>query len=247
VRTTTWPRIPLARNFAFKAKPGPAQRDRSRPWNIAHKKSRPSLAGSRLSGWRGSHDPRRQSRISAYLADGDVGCRATGAPTSSRARVEACGSHRSRADLGSRHTFDRGASCATPSREVMLRGSVISRLWLEARALGPEANTRGRRPSLVATQRFGTGPRSLRGNTDPRVAIGGPIHARLTPGNSALRVRFMPCTGSRSTTRQLCGPLTPIRAQTSRRLALLSLGCASLPARQASTSRQAWLIWLTKG
>jgi len=95
-------------------------------------------------------------------------------------------------------------------------------------------------------QRFGTGPRSLRGNTYPRVAIGGPIHARLTPGNSALRVRFMPCTGSRSKTRQLCGPLTPIRAQTSSRLALLSLGCASLPARQASTIPKAWLIWLTK-
>ena len=86
-------------------------------------------------------------------------------------------------------------------------------------------------------QRFGTGPRSLRGNTDPRVAIGGPIHARLTPGNSAMRVRFMPCTGSRSKTRQLCGPLAPIRAQTLRRLALLSLSCANLPARQASTTR----------
>jgi hypothetical protein len=157
-RTTDAAAHAPARNLAFKMKPGPERRDR-RLWIFAHKKSRPSLAGSRLPGWRGSHGPRRQSRISAYLAGGDVGCRATEAPTSSRARVEACGSHRSRADLGSRHTFDRGASCATPSREVMLRGSVISRLWLEARAPGPEANTRGRRPSLVATQRFGRGPR----------------------------------------------------------------------------------------
>src|SRR5262249_10481659 len=123
------------------------------------KKGRPPWAGCTLSGWRGSHAPRRQSRISAYLAGDDVGCRATGAPTSSRARVEACGSHRSRADLGSRHTFDRGASCATPSREVLLRGSVISRLGIEARAPGLEANTHGRRPSLVATRGLGGGRR----------------------------------------------------------------------------------------
>ena len=115
------------------------------------KKSRPCLAGRTMPGWRGSHHPRRQSPISVYLAGGDVGCRARGAPTSSRARVEACRRHRSRADLRSRHTFDTGASCATPSREVMLRCSVISCLHAMAVSPGPQARDqpRWRRPSLV--------------------------------------------------------------------------------------------------
>ena len=61
------------------------------------KKSRP--LGPASSSWpAGLARPRRQSRIRAYLGDGDVGCRARGAPTSSRARVEACGSCVARAD-----------------------------------------------------------------------------------------------------------------------------------------------------
>ena len=143
----------------------------------------------------GARTTRRQSRVSAYLADGDVGYRARGAPTSSRAQVEACGSYRTRADLGPRHTGDRGASCATPSREVVLCRSGISRPFAQRSAsrglVGP------RRPSsatalLVLAQRFGKGAAEVRGDMSPRAASGGPIHARLAPGNSAMPALRMP-------------------------------------------------------
>ena len=146
-------------------------------------------------GWRGSHGPRRQSRISAYLGDGDVGCRARGAPTSSRARVEACGSLR-RADLGPRHTVDRGASCATPSREVVLCRSA-HRPPLDANALaspGPDGPRRARVGGGFAgsAQRFGMGAAKSRGDVSPRAAGGGPIHARLALGNPAVPALRMP-------------------------------------------------------
>ena len=144
----------------------------------------------RSPGWRGSHRPRRQIRISPYLGDDDVGCRATGAPTSSRARFEACGSRWARADLGPRHTVDRGASCATPSREVVLCRSGMSRRLAQTHASpGPDGPGRTRFDGGFA--RFGRsgsggGRGKSRGNVSPRAASGGPIHARLALGNSAV-------------------------------------------------------------
>src|SRR5439155_4590720 len=109
------------------------------------KKGRPQGAGLDLVAGGVRTTPGRQSRISAYLPDGDVGYRARGAPTSSRARVEACGSRRMRADLGPRHTGDRGASCATPSREVVPCRSGIGRSFAQASTspglLGPRRVT----------------------------------------------------------------------------------------------------------
>ncbi len=142
----------------------------------------------RVSGQRGSHHPRRQIRISPYLGADDVGYRATAAPTSSRARFEACGSLR-RADLGPRHTGDRGASCATPSREVVLCRPGVGRRRSQPHASSGPDGPGGMRLAAawsVRTQRFGRGPLEYRGNVSPRAASGGPIHARLAPGNSAV-------------------------------------------------------------
>ena len=152
----------------------------------------------RHSGWRGSHCPRRQIRISAYLGDGDVGYRARGAPTSSRARFEACGSL-PQADLGPRHTVDRGASCATPSREVMPSRSGISRCITHGRAsLGPIGPRHARSAAALVVRRSGSGrgPRKSRGDVNPRAAGGGPIHARLALGNSAVPALRMPRSGA---------------------------------------------------
>ena len=130
-----------------------------------------------------------KARLRAYLADDGVGYRARGAPTSSRARVEACSSDRARAVLGPRHTFDRGASCATPSREVVLHRSCISRPPRK-RMRAPGRTAKGARNGrwLCSLGRSGSGwgPRNCRGDVSPRAAGGGPIHARLTLGNSAV-------------------------------------------------------------
>lgn len=170
----------------------------SRPCWLLHQRKKAGQSGRpRSSGWRGSHRPRQQSRISAYLVDGDVGCRATGAPTSSRARVEACGSRRMRTDLGPRHTGDRGASCATPSREVGLCRPSLDRSFARTPASpGPLSPWRARSAAvlLAAAQRLRMGPRQSRGNVSPRAASGGPIPARLAPGNSAVPAMRMPCS-----------------------------------------------------
>jgi hypothetical protein len=156
-------------------------------------KKRPAFGADLFgSGRRGSHRPRRQIGVSPYLADGDVGYRATRAPISNRARFGACDSL-GRADLGPRHTGDRGASCATPSREVVPRPSGTSRLTQTPASPGPDGPrcTRFAVALLVGTQRFRTGAAKVRGDVSPRAAGGGPIHARLTLGNSAVPARRM--------------------------------------------------------
>lgn len=64
--------------------------------------------------------PCRLRRIRAYLADGGVGSLARGAPTSSLAGLSALRAMVQK-QPGTRHTVDRGASCATPSPERVLR------------------------------------------------------------------------------------------------------------------------------
>ena len=101
---------------------------------------------------------------------------------------------RCRADSKTRHTVDRGASCATPSREVVLcriRHADTDRCGRRASTLALEHD--GSRRIIAAvlperTQRFGTGTRLARAGKNPRAAGGGPIHVRLTLGNSAVPV-----------------------------------------------------------
>jgi len=153
-------------------------------------------AGSISRGRRRIAPPRRLGRISAYLGDGNVGSRARGAPTSSLAQVAACGPPLARADPTPRHTVDRGASCATPSREVELRLCCVGRR-AQAIEIARDPRPDGRRRTmsaawLVWAQRFGMGPRIVRGNMSPKAASGGPIHARLALGNSAMPALYMP-------------------------------------------------------
>ena len=89
------------------------------------------------------------------------------------------------------------------------------------------------------TQRFGTGTRLARACKNPKAASGGPIHVRLTLGNSkvpALRI-FCP---------HKAGSLAiPPMTRTGPESVLwyrLDLQCAA-----PAVSAQALLIWLTKG
>jgi hypothetical protein len=109
---------------------------------------------------------------------------------------------RCRADSKTRHTVDRGASCATPSREVVLcrhRHADTDRCGCRASTLALEHD--GSRRIIAAvlrerTQRFGTGTRLARARKNPRAANGGPIHVRLALGNSAVPVlRIFPAQG----------------------------------------------------
>jgi hypothetical protein len=214
-----------------------------------HEKGRPP-GRPRHSGWRGSHGPRRQSRISAYLGDGDVGYRARGAPTSSRARVEACGSL-PRADLGPRHNGDRGASCATPSREVLLYRPRASRRSTQTHASpGPDGprRTSSATALLVWCSGSGWGPRKSRGEVSPRAAGGGPIHARLALGNPAVPALRM----LRSDADRLFAKSHPLPTRTDRLLEValgpdLGRVPAPPPAAYGPAPLQRWLIWLTKG
>jgi hypothetical protein len=157
-------------------------------------KGRPRRAGLDLLAGLASHR-RRQIGISVYLEDGDVGCCARGAPTSSRARDGASCSYRTNADSSPSHTGDRGASCATPSREVVPRRSTLGHAG--AKPDVPGATKRQERlgftvAGLDRSQRFGRGPRNVRGDVSPKAAVGGPVHARLALGNSAVPVLGMP-------------------------------------------------------
>src|SRR5262245_66246763 len=58
-------------------------------------------------------------------------------------------------------------------------------LGIEARAPGLEANAHWRAFTGCNTA-VREGAAAIRGNVSPRAASGGPIHARLAPGNSAV-------------------------------------------------------------
>ena len=87
------------------------------------------------------------------------------------------------------HSISRGS--AVPPLQGRRAGQIRKRardlpspLGLEKRAAATAL------PELA--QRFGTGPRHLRGDECPRVASGGPIRSRLAPGNSAVPALRMP-------------------------------------------------------
>ena len=157
------------------------------------------------------------------MGDGGVGCCATGAPTSNRARVEACSSRWAQADPKSRHTVDRGASCATPSREVVPCRTRALRSSSQTNCVpGPQGSGGARRTVLLAwAQRFGRGPRLVRGDVSPRAASGGPIHARLALGNSAMPALRMP----RSDAAQDSGQTRPLLTRTGQMLESVPRGC----------------------
>jgi hypothetical protein len=89
------------------------------------------------------------------------------------------------------------------------------------------------------TQRFGTGTRAARARKNPRAASGGPIHVRLTLGNSAVpALRIFPAQGRIDRqSRQECTWTGVCRS-------LCTGSASSGPVRRCG---QAWLIWLTKG
>ena len=83
------------------------------------------------------------------------------------------------------HSISRGR--AVPLRhKPPLRAKVC-----EPRARWPETPILGD-GLLVLAQRFGKGAAEVRGDMSPRAASGGPIHARLAPGNSAMPALRMP-------------------------------------------------------
>src|SRR5215471_17218754 len=64
-------------------------------------------------------------------------------------------------------------------------------LGIEARAPGLEANAHWRAFTGCNTA-VREGAAAIRGNVSPRAASGGPIHARLAPGNSAVTFAHAP-------------------------------------------------------
>ncbi len=102
-------------------------------------------AGCMARGRRRLARPRWRSGISAYWAIGDrakeADRHARGAPQGVPAGGEAWGWRKSPASSETRNTVGGGASCATPSREVVLHHPRLNRVLA-----GTQADTRRKRP-----------------------------------------------------------------------------------------------------
>ena len=127
----------------------------------AEKKSRPRGAGGMSRGRRRLAPPRRQSGTSAYLEGGAIGCRArAAAPIRGRDGASGWGP----GSLQTRDTVGRGASCATPCREVALDRRLRAAALSSRRRPGRRPKDRSSAADAAAAetcryvQWFGMGP-----------------------------------------------------------------------------------------